>query len=333
MKHLGGSIVKVAVVGLGSMGKRRIRLIKDEYPEMEIVGVDAQEERQKEAKELFGIEAVGNLDDALQLVTAVFVCTSPLSHGNIINQCLSAGKDVFTEINLVSDRYEENIRLAKEKSAVLFLSSTFLYRDEIKYINEQVKAQDKKLNYLYHTGQYLPDWHPWESFNNFFVKDKRTNGCREIFAIELPWIVTVFGDIKNVSVVKSKNTDLQVDYPDNFLVTIEHESGHKGIFAVDVVSRKAVRNLEVYGEGLYLSWNGTPTGLMHYDFENKKEENIDLYENVEHQEGYSASIVENAYRNEIKTFLEMVTDRNVKNEIYDFEKDETVLKWIDIIEK
>lgn len=325
--------MKVAVVGLGSMGKRRIRLIKDEYSDVQIIGVDAQEVRRKEAEELFGIDVVDNLDDAIPLVTAVFVCTSPLSHGNIINQCLAAGKDVFTEINLVSDRYEENICLAKDKQVVLFLSSTFLYRGEIKYIHEKVKGYDKKLNYIYHTGQYLPDWHPWESFHNFFVKDKRTNGCREILAIELPWLITVFGDIERVSVVKSKNTELQIDYPDNLLITLEHTSGHKGVFAVDVVSRKAVRNLEVYGEDLYLSWDGTPSGLMHYNLENKQEEQINLYANVEHQEGYSASIVENAYRNEIRTFFDMVNHRKLQNDIYDFERDLSTLEMIDRIEE
>ena len=37
--------MKVLVIGLGSMGKRRIRLIKDMYPEFEIYGVDGREDR------------------------------------------------------------------------------------------------------------------------------------------------------------------------------------------------------------------------------------------------------------------------------------------------
>lgn len=34
--------MKNLVVGLGSMGKRRIRLMQDMYPEDEIVGVDGR---------------------------------------------------------------------------------------------------------------------------------------------------------------------------------------------------------------------------------------------------------------------------------------------------
>ena len=42
--------MRVAVIGLGSMGKRRVRLIKELYPDFEVVGVDARWDRQKEAR-------------------------------------------------------------------------------------------------------------------------------------------------------------------------------------------------------------------------------------------------------------------------------------------
>ena len=64
--------------------------------------------------------------------------------------------------------YDENIALAKAKDKILFLSSTFLYRKENQSIIEKVHEAQCPLNYIYHVGQYLPDWHPWESYNNYF---------------------------------------------------------------------------------------------------------------------------------------------------------------------
>ena len=32
--------MNIGVIGLGSMGKRRIRLIKDNFPEINVVGID-----------------------------------------------------------------------------------------------------------------------------------------------------------------------------------------------------------------------------------------------------------------------------------------------------
>ena len=50
-------------------------------------------------------------------------------------------------------------------------------------------------------------------------------------------------------------TKLNISYNDNYMIHMTHESGNKGTIIVDVVSPVAVRKLEVYTEGRYLSWN------------------------------------------------------------------------------
>lgn len=301
--------MRVVVIGLGSMGRRRIRLINKYNKKIQICGVDSKKERRKMCKDEYEIDTFSTLDYAIKKVDidCAFICTPPLSHSEIILQCLNYGLHVFTELNLVADGYEENILLAKEKGLTLFMSSTFLYREEIKKIKELAQQTDFMLNYTYHIGQYLPDWHPWESYKDFFVGNKRSNGCREIFAIELPWLVNVFGDIVNIDVIKSKNSNLNIDYNDNYLLLIQHKNGNKGTLAVDVISRKPVRNLEVFGEELYLYWNGSPTGLYIYDFETKKDVNIKLYKKIDQLTNYSSFVVENAYFNEVISFFEAVT--------------------------
>ena len=231
--------MKIIVIGLGSMGKRRLRLLS-ERKDVELFGIDSQESRCEEVKEKFGITCFKSIAEAVEAenIEAAVISTSPLSHASIIKECLTHNLHVFTEINLVQAGYEENMALAKEKDLVLFLSSTFLYRKETQTIIEKVQNAKCPLNYIYHVGQYLPDWHPWESYNNYFIGNPRTNGCREIMAIDLPWVVTAFGPIKKFYVVKSKNTELNISYNDNYLITLEHESGHKGVFAVDVVALK-----------------------------------------------------------------------------------------------
>ena len=171
--------MNIVVIGLGSMGKRRIRLIRELYPEYNVVGVDGRADRCDKVTNKYNIECYSELHDVDKRVDCVFVCTSPLSHSAIIKESLELGYNVFTEINLVDDGYVENINLARNNSLVLFLSSTFLYREEIRYIQKKV-LETKKWNYIYHIGQYLPNWHPWENYKDFFLGDNRTNGFREI---------------------------------------------------------------------------------------------------------------------------------------------------------
>lgn len=314
------------------MGKRRIRLLKQIKSDAQIIGIDSNTERGEQVKKELEIDVYNDLDKVLSdsKIDVAIISTSPLSHGKLIKKCLLAGVNVFSEINLVADMYYENIELSRKQNKVLFLSSTFLYREEIRYIISKINNRKENYNYIYHTGQYLPDWHPWETYRDFFVGDIRTNGCRELFAIELPWIITAFGEIENITVLSGKNTLLNIDYHDNYFVLINHRSGNKGVLAVDVLSRKAVRNLEVFSENLYISWGGDANSLKEYDVERKTERSIKLYEVVERLDGYSSFVVENAYKLELEEFFQLVQEG--KQPLYDFEKDLETLKWIDRIE-
>jgi len=319
------------------MGKRRIRLLKSISNDNDIVlfGVDKSKERCIQVNIEYCINTYTSLEEVLCIpglkLDAAVVSTSPLSHAYIINKCLAEGLHVFTELNLSNNKYNENIERASSKEKVLFLSSTFLYRDEVNYIQKKVKECNLNLNYNYHVGQYLPDWHPWENYKDFFVGDKRTNGCREIFAIEFPWIQKVFGQVKNFNVIKGRCSLLDIDYPDTYHLLLCHENGTIGSLQVDIVSRKAVRNLEIYGENIYLSWDGTPEGLRLYNFETKKNEDVILYDNAEHLDCYSSFVIENAYKNELKAFLEEISGKKAAK--YSFEEDIETLGLIDRIEK
>lgn len=322
--------MKALIVGLGSMGKRRIRLLKGIDPSIEIIGVDTWDERRAQVEEMGHKTFTSIADAAAEKPDVAFVCTAPLSHYAILKELLTYKINSFTELNLVKDGYEELMELAKTNDTVLFLSSTMLYRGEINFILDEVKKYEKPVSYIYHIGQYLPDWHPWESYKNFFVGNKRTNGCREIFGIEMPWLIEAFGKVTDVYSVSNKVTDLDIDFDDRYFVTLTHESGARGVLSVDVVCPKAVRNLEVYGEGLHLFWEGNPKALWKFNNETKEKEFINTYVTFEHDSRYSDNIVENAYVDEMQNFLNVV--KGTETPKYSFEKDLYTISVMDKIE-
>ena len=324
----------VVVIGLGSMGKRRIRLLRELYNDVRICGVDAQGARRAECEEKFGVRTYDNLDACFKDFSgeAAFICTPPLSHAAIIHDCLLHGMHIFSEINLVANEYNEIIALAKEKERVLFLSSTPLYREEIKHISRRVRETEGRVNYSFHVGQYLPDWHPWDVLQDFFVSKKETNGCRELFALELPWIWQTFGKVKCMEVMRHKVTSLPIQYDDSYFVLLEHEAGHHGVLIVDVTSREAVRHLEAFGETLFLTWDGTPDSLWEKNLASKAMERVQSYksENIQHEAAYSKNIVENAYGAEIENFFAVVEKQ--EEPLYSFQQDAEILELIDRIE-
>ena len=80
----------VLVVGLGSMGKRRGRLIQKYDRAIKIIGIDQDGGRRREAEETLGIVTEDTIADAVEkhAPSCAFICTSPLSHAGIISECL-----------------------------------------------------------------------------------------------------------------------------------------------------------------------------------------------------------------------------------------------------
>lgn len=317
------------VVGYGSMGRRRIRLASEIVSDAKFICIDSNPERQQQAVN-DGHLAFATLREGIkEKPKAAFVCTSPGHHADIILQLLSAGIHVFTELNLTSDRYNLIEKYAKENDAKIFLSSTLVYKKQMRYLSESITGQKKPLTYSYHVGQYLPDWHPWESYKDFFVGKKETNGIREILAIQLPWMIKAFGEIKNVNVISRNCTDLEIKYPDCVIICLEHVNGNIGTFMVDVASRVATTHLEVIGEDLHIVWNGHNDDMFAWDSDIKELKQVRLYETEEHITGYSDNIAEEPYRDEVKEYINVIGGKSPE---YGLTDDKIVLDWIDRIE-
>lgn len=328
--------MNILIVGLGSMGKRRARLIAGMRTDCTVYGVDSSAERRAEANQK-GIIPYESIEAVLAVtkIDAGLVCTAPVSHSAIITELLEKGIPVFSELNLVDDGYDRNISLAQEKNVKLFLSSTMLYRGETRYIKEQVDGfrndSEKNVNYIYHIGQYLPDWHPWENYKNFFVSNPRTGGVREIMAIDLPWLAGVFGEIEDFKVLSNSVSRLELGYPDTTMLILRHRGGTLGTLIVDVVSPKAVRNFECFGEGIHLFWEGNPKSLYKFNKDTKQKDPVNTYVKYEQDPRYSDNVVETAYIDELQDFFDMLEKNTTP--LWSFEKDKALINLFDKIEQ
>lgn len=326
-------MMKVMVCGLGSMGKRRIRLLLSLVSEIEIMGVDLNPDRCKEAREMLGIQVESDYPKALAsfIPDAVFVCSPPKTHTDAVLLALENGAHSFSEINLVQDRYAEIVQKAESRGLCAFLSSTALYKKEMEWIC-QIRRDYRKVSYRYHVGQYLADWHPWESYKDFFVADKSTNAVKEIMAIEFPWLFKAFGELVDFKKMETRISQLDLDYPDTLHLILEHKDGTIGNMTIDCVSIKAVRSLQIYSDKCYIQWEGTPDSLAQYLEKDKKMDLISLYDAVQTQENYESYIIENPYLEEIKEFMSAIKDTGYQPR-YGYDDDRRVIQWINMIQE
>jgi len=323
--------MKFLVVGLGSMGKRRIRNLQ--YLRAgEIIGFDTREDRRKEAEEKYGIRTFDKFDEAMQATpNALIISTPPDLHVKYAMEAAKNDKHFFMEASVVDYGMNELIDECREKTIVAAPSCTMRFNPSIKKIKEIVdgKIIGDVLSFTYHSGQYLPDWHPWEDYRKFYVARRETGGAREIVAFELVWLTWILGGIDAVSCFKGKLSQLEADIDDIYQIIMKFKSGAFGHMQVDVISRVPDRSCKIFGEEGVIFWEWG-TGVKVYT--SKDKEWATYPEKVGTTvEGYTEKIKEEPYIEEMNTFIRAI--RREGTYPYTLEEDKRILEVLAAAEK
>lgn len=298
--------MKILQLGLGSMGKRRVRNMQA-LGLKDIIGFDLREDRRLEAERKHGIKTVGKLsEDLLNEREVYIISTPPGSHDDCIKLALKYRKAAFVEASVLRQNLPAFDRQAKRTHVRIMPSCTFRYHPAIKIIKELVQGgkYGKVCNLSYHMGQYLPDWHPWESIKDYYVSKKATSGGREMVPYELTWIIDVFGIPKSIFGFKGGNHDMGVDIDDTYAIVMNFK-GFQGTLLVDVVCRFATRSVIVNLEGAQIRWNWEDEAVKLYDAKKQKWQ-ICKYKKGPAATGYNSNIIEDMYVEEMSTFFNAV---------------------------
>lgn len=324
-------MTKFLVVGLGSMGKRRIRNLK-QLKAGDIVGVDPREDRRKDAKERYGIEVVTNFKEGMKRdPDVVIICTPPDKHYPYAIEALRRGKHFFMEANVILTGLQEVIDESKKHPKLLAApSATLRFKTAIRKIKEIVDSGEigKVFCLHYHLGQHLPDWHPWEDYKKFYVSKRETGGCREMVAFELEWLTWIFGKVDKVTCMKDKLSDLDADIDDVYSIMLKFENGAQATLLIDVLSRWFFRTLRVIGSEGNIEWNWSDNCVRVYTAKNKTWKTYKEEKKVV-EKGYV--IEENMYLNEMRHLINAVKGK--ERYIYSLEDDKRVLELLEAIER
>lgn len=324
------------IVGLGSMGKRRIRCLKAlGYEINDIVGFDVREDRRKEAEQKYGIKTYSDIENALETEKpSVFVISVPPDFHHIyIEIALEKGIHFFVEASVV----DINMDIIKEKlrntDIVAAPSATLLFHPAIKIISEIIKNKElgKISNIIFHSGQYLPDWHTYEKVEEYYVSNPVTGGAREIVPFELTWLTNLFGFPGRVCGNVRKTIAIEgaekIDDTYNFLLDYEEILAS---ITIDIVSRHATRRLVINGDQKQLIWDWNLNNVQVYDpLINQWE--IISYEMKSAESGYNLNIGENMYIDELNAFIQAI--KKGKAFINTMENDHKILKLLYAIEQ
>lgn len=303
------------IVGLGSMGKRRIRNLLFNG-QRQIVGFDIRPDRRKEAKAKYGIETVIDIKKISDKdYDVLIISTPPDQHGDYIRMALKQKKHFFVEHPISDDGYKDIFSSqggsasggkSKYSSIVMAPSCTLRFYVPVKVIKDILKEGKigKILAFQYHMGQYLPDWHPWEDYRQVYFSKKETGACREMLPFELIWLNWVMNSrVSEISGSTSKISDLDMDADDIILAEVKYKNGIVGNVIIDVVSRKPFRTLRVLGSDGVLEWERFGSVIKIYDAKSRKSVNITVPKGRPEKDYVNE---EEMYNDEIRAFLDAI---------------------------
>ena len=322
--------MNLLVIGLGSMGKRRIRCLKRLGYES-VVGYDISEDRKGEVQEEYKVHVLSSLNgELLENIDAIIISTPPDKHNEYIRLAIENKKPAFIEASVILEGLEELNNLARKESVPIAPSCTLRFHPAIKDIKKIAASGQfgKVTNFSYHSGQYLPDWHPWENVKDFYAGKKETGGCREIVPFELTWIVDVVGFPIELSGFYGKTTDIVADIDDTYVISVDF-GGAYGNLTVDVTSRYATRSLILNMERGQILWRWDENVVKVYDAVTRRWIHYN-YPQGQAAEGYNKNIIEDMYVEETESFVSAVEGKGTfPNSLDD---DIKVLKLIHKIE-
>ncbi len=326
--------MKFLVIGLGSMGKRRVRCLQA-LGYKNIIGFDLRQDRRNETEQKYGIKTYHDIAKALdeQKPDALVISVPPHIHHEYIKLAIQNKKHFFVEASVVDTDMGEIKKSLRTVNIVAAPSSTMFFHPAIKQIINIIKSGDLGTisNIIFHSGQYLPDWHTYEKVSDYYVSNPATGGAREIVPFELSWITQVFGFPQRVcgNVRKTINIEGAEKIDDTYNFLLDYENSLASI-TIDVVSRNATRRLLINGDQKQLLWDWNQKNIQIYD------PKIDKWQILEYQmssaeSGYNQNIGENMYIDELKAFIDAIEGKAPF--INTMENDHDVLKLLYAIEE
>ena len=297
--------MKFLVVGIGSMGERRIRNLT-RLNLGPIAGFDLREDRRTEAAKRYGVAAYDDLTVALDdyRPEAVIVSTPPNKHMEIAGMVLERGMHVFCEVGTTAGGMREVFDLAERKGLVAAASCTMRFHPSVKKMKALIDAGaiGRVLAYTHQCGQYLPDWHKHEDYRAFYVSQVETSACREMVVFELTWLNwLVGGSVDLVTAMHGKVTDLECEVDDVYQLLLRYRGGALCHLMIDVAARAAVRSTRVLGSDGTLEWYAQSKVLRHFDAQAQAWTEYPEPEAVV-QPGYSETSIEGMYIEEMDAF-------------------------------
>ena len=260
--------MNIGVVGNGSMGRRRISHCQT-FGYTDTTGWDIRTDRRKEVESKFGIKTLDSQEEFENSnFDAIFISVPPAEHYYYMQLAVKKGWHFMVE-NPVWHQVTGLDALHKEvenKHLVANVSCNVRFLKATQRIKQLVRDNTigPILSGVAEIGEYLPDWHPYEPYTDYYPSKKEMGGGLDAMC-DLDWLVDIFGDIRTMHTVSSKKSSLKINTYDIIDFILEFKSGPQIMLHTDMLQSPYGRSVKFISEYGVIVWEYKAAIVKYYD--------------------------------------------------------------------
>lgn len=254
---------RVLVVGLGSIGRRHARLIRQLVPGVKTAALRhaaAPDPRNSEVD-----RCCATMEEALRFNPQVAVIANPASHHlDAALPLARAGVHLLVEKPLSDGpgRAQELIDICRTNKCVLMTAYNMRFLLSLQRFREELAAGriGRILSVRAEAGQYLPLWRPDSDYRDTVSARKSLGGGVLLeLSHEFDYLRWLFGEVDWVNALATRQSDLEIDVEDtaHVLLGFTGGGGRQPVASInmDFIRHDATRTCTAIGEQGSLRWN------------------------------------------------------------------------------
>lgn len=295
-------MLKVGVIGLGSMGKNHARVCS-EIENLELAGVsDINEALAKNMAEKFTTKSFTDYKQLLREIDVAIVATPTIYHYDITNDLLENGKHVLVEkpISNSVEKAQELIRKAQEKNLVLAVGHIERHNPVVKFVKDSLD-RGKFGELITLTSRRV---------SNFPGRIRDVGVVMDLGIHDIDIMYYLAGEIESVYAKAGKFT-IDIDNEDHANIFLNFKSGICGVVEINWLTPMKVRKLFLTCSNNFVEADYIKQAVTISSSYFEKVDETDLYRaQIQYNVNEVALEKKEPLRNEIEDFIKAVENNS-----------------------
>ena len=255
-------IKRIVIVGLGSIGRRYIKIISENWKDLELCFIRSG----KSKPDNHNLAVKGDSYDCLQEaiksgIQAAILCSPSSLHIQQAIEFVKAKIPVLIEkplsCNLDSTNYLKE--LSKNLSVPVLVGYCFSHCDSLnKLISLYSNNHAGESFYVrIECSSYLPNWRPAQDFKNTVSANSSLGGGVLLeLSHELEYAIRIFGPFSKLFAKINKINSLGLDVEESAEIILTNKNHLRVSIHLSFCSRAIERTCRIYGNKSVLKWDG-----------------------------------------------------------------------------